>query len=420
MAAEQVDVVVVGAGLAGLAAARHLTRAGRSVALLEASDAPGGRVRTDRIDGFHLDRGFQVVLTAYPELHHQLDVEALHLRHFDPGALVWCDRRLHRVGDPLRQPTAALSSALAPVGTIADKARLAQLLLRLRRADAKQLLRGEDTSTLAELRRLGFSERIIERFFRPLVGGIQLDAELTASRRMFDVVLRSLAVGSSAVPAGGMGRIPAQLADTLPDGVLRTSTPVKKVTASEVRTVDGQRIRARAVVVATEGPAAAELLGLEPVRSRPVAGVWFAAEAPPFRQRLIALDGARSGPALNVAVMTNVAPEYSSDGRALVVAACPGVTASDGTEPADLVGSVQRQLVGWFGPQVQRWEHLHTHLIAHGQPDSAPSFSPRRSVRRGDGRYVCGDHRDTPSIQGALFSGRRCAQAVLADLDAGR
>jgi phytoene dehydrogenase-like protein len=413
MAADQVDVVVVGAGLAGLAAAKRLIAAGRSVLVLEASDGIGGRVRTDEVDGFHLDRGFQVLLTAYPELHRQLDVEALHLRRFDPGALVWCDRKLHLVGDPLRQPSSLVASALAPVGTIADKARLAALLLRLRRADPQTLLRGEDMSTMDALRADGFSERMIERFFRPLVGGIQLDAELTASRRMFDVVLHSLAVGSSAVPAAGMGAIPAQLAATLPEGTVRLSTPVASVSAGSVRTTAGETVSAAQVVVATEGPAAAELLGLPAVRSRPVACVWFAADDAPFRQRLIALDGARSGPALNVAVMSNVAPEYSSDGRAVIAAACPTVGA-DGVAPADLVGDVRSQLRAWFGPVTERWEHLRTHVIAHGQPDSAPAFSPKRRVSLGEGLFVCGDHRDTPSIQGALFSGRRCADELLA------
>jgi phytoene dehydrogenase-like protein len=413
MAAEQVDVVVVGAGLAGLAAAKRLSAAGRSVLVLEASDGIGGRVRTDEVDGFHLDRGFQVLLTAYPELQRQLDVEALHLRSFDPGALVWCDRKLHRVGDPLRQPSSALASALAPVGTIADKARLAALLLRLRRADPQELLRGEDMSTMEALRVDGFSERLIERFFRPLVGGIQLDAELTASRRMFDVVLHSLAVGSSAVPAAGMGAIPAQLAASLPEGTVRLSTPVASVSAGSARTTAGETVSAAQVVVATEGPAAAELLGLQAVRSRPVACVWFAADAAPFRQRLIALDGARSGPALNVAVMTNVAPEYSSDGRAVIAAACPSVGA-DGVVPSALVGDVRAQLRTWFGPVADRWEHLRTHVIAHGQPDSAPNFSPKRRVSLGEGLFVCGDHRDTPSIQGALYSGRRCADELLA------
>ena len=413
MAAEQFDVVVVGAGLAGLAAANRLTVAGRSVLVLEAADGVGGRVRTDEVDGFHVDRGFQVVLTAYPELERQLDVEALHLRRFDPGAVVWTGRRLHRVGDPLRQPGAMPSSAVAPVGSVADKARLARLLLRLRFADPQQLMRGEDIATIDALRAEGFSERIIERFFRPLLGGIQLDAELTASRRMFEVVMRSLAVGSSAVPAAGMGAIPQQLAASLPEGTIRLDTPVERVAAGSVTTADGRTVRAERVVVATEGPAAARLLGLAPVASRSVSCVWFAAPHPPFRQKLIALDGARSGPALNLAPMTNVAPEYSSDGRALLAAACPGVGA-DGVAPEGLVESVRSQFRGWFGAEVDRWEHLHTHVIAHAQPDSSPAFSPKRRVSLGEGLFVCGDHRDTPSIQGALFSGRRCADELLA------
>ena len=185
------------------------------------------------------------------------------------------------------------------------------------------------------------------------------------------------------------------------------------MSAGSVRTTAGETFSASHVVVATEGPAAAELLGLPAVRSRPVACVWFAADVAPFRQRLIALDGARSGPALNVAVMTNVAPEYSSDGRAVIAAACPSFGAG-GVVPSDLVGDVRAQLRTWFGSVADRWEHLRTHVIAHGQPDSAPSFSPKRRVSLGEGLFVCGDHRDTPSIQGALYSGRRCADELLA------
>ena len=412
MPTERFDAVVVGAGLAGLAAARRLHQAGRSVVVLESSDGVGGRVRTDEVEGFHLDRGFQVLLTAYPELHRQLDVDALHLRSFDPGALVRVGSSLRRVGDPLRQPTTMLSSAVAPVGTPVDKARLARLLLRLRRADPVALLRGEDVSSLAALRAEGFSDTMIDRFFRPLVGGIQLDAELSASRRMLDIVLRCLATGDAAVPAAGMGAIPSQLAAALPDDAVRLSARVESIDGTTVRIAGGAAVAGAQLVVATEGPAAVELLGLAPVASRPVSGVWFAADHAPYDQPLIALDAERSGPALNVAVMTNVAPEYSSDGRAVIVAACPGVGA-DGDE-VSLVDDVRRQLRSWFGSDVDRWTHLRTHTIRHGQPDSRPAFSPKRRVALGDGVFVCGDHRDTPSIQGALFSGRRCAEAVLA------
>ncbi len=414
---ETFDVIVVGGGLAGLAAARRLVADGRSVVVLESSDRVGGRVRTDDVDGFHLDRGFQVLLTAYPEVSTQLDVDSLHLRAFDPGALVWTGKRFHRVGDPLRQPATLVSSALAPVGSLADKMRLARLLLRLRRAESKSLLRGDDLSTIEALRADGFSPKMIDRFFRPLVGGIQLDASLTASRRMFDVVFRCLATGSSTVPAAGMGAIPAQLAAALPAGCVRLNTPVSAVAPGLVTTADGTRMVARHVVVATEGPRAAQLLDLDPVVSRGVSCVWFAADRPPFRDRLIALDGEGTGPALNVAVMTNVAPEYSSDGRALIAAACPSGHGSDlvGSESPALVDRVRAQMQRWFGPEVDGWDHLRTDVIAHAQPDSQPPFSPKRRVSLGNGLFVCGDHRDTPSIQGALFSGRRCAEAILAD-----
>jgi glycine/D-amino acid oxidase-like deaminating enzyme len=408
-AGEQPDVLVVGAGLAGLAAATVLRRAGRSVRVLEASDGVGGRVRTDVVDGVRLDRGFQVVLTAYPALASLLDVDALRLRRFSPGALVWTGDGFHRVGDPFRDPASLLSSALAPVGSLADKARLAALLVRLRRATARDVLRRPDVPAVEALRAAGFGDRIVDRFFRPLVGGIQLDLDLGSSRRMADVVLRCLAVGDAAVPDAGMGAIPAQMASALAPGTVELRTPVRAVRPGAVET-DGGEVRAGRVVVATEGPAAADLLDLPPVRSRSASAVWFAAPTAPVPDRCIVLDGTGRLPAANVAVMTNVAPGYSADGQAVVVAACPGADVPD-AEPA-----VRAQLREWWGTQVDGWRHLRTDHIAHAQPDATPPFHPKRPVALGDGLFVCGDHRDTPSIQGALFSGRRCGEAVAASL----
>lgn len=401
-------VVIVGAGLAGLSCASTLHAAGIAVRVLEASNGVGGRVRSDVVDGYTLDRGFQVALTAYPEMHRQLDMEALDLQAFDPGALVWREGKGAEVSDPFRKPVATLSTVLAPIGSLVDKARIAWLRLRLRRIHPAQLLRGDDVTTGEALRSAGFSDTILRRFFRPLVGGIQLDPELSDSRRVFDVIFRMLSDGDSAVPAAGMQAIPEQLAARLPTGAVELNRRVVTATPNSVVTDSGETIEASAVVIATEGPSAAELLGIDPVGSKAAGCVYFGAEAAPTDTKCVVLDGTGDGPVLNVAVMSNVAPSYAPAGRHLIAAALPGV--ADG----DLESIARTQLRGWWGDQVDSWDHLATYRIPHGQPTQAPPFSPKQVVALDDGRFVCGDHRDTASIQGAMYSGRRCADAVIA------
>lgn len=407
---ETYDVIVIGAGLAGLSCARHVQRAGRSVAVLEASDGVGGRVRTDIVDGFRLDRGFQVLLTAYPEVRSEIDLVKLSMRNFDPGALVRGQSKNHVVTDPFRDPAHLASTALAPIGTVLDKARIALFRLRMQRTPARKLLRGVDIPTADALAAEGFSRRIVDRFFKPLVGGIQLDPHLATSRRMFDVIFQSLANGDTGVPALGMGALSDQLASHLHPSVVRLDTPVASLGAGTVTTARGDTITARAIVVATEGPAAAALTGIPVPGSRPVSCFYFAAPKAPTAHKLIALDGYSGGPVLNLAVMSNVAPEYAPEGQHLIAAACPGAT--EETHPG-LRDTVLAQLRWWWGQDVTQWRHLRTYNIRHGQPDQTPPFSPKKPVALGDGLFVTGDHRDTGSIQGAMYSGRRCAAAVL-------
>ena len=222
------DVIVVGAGLAGLACARTLTAAGLDVAVLEASDGVGGRVRTDHVDGYLLDRGFQILLTGYPELGRWVDLDDLDLRRFTPGARVWFDGSFHTVGDPLRRPPGPAGHAHSrPIGSFADKLRILGAVASVRRGSVPDLLRRPETTTAERLRSLGFSDRIVERFFRPLFAGIQLDPDLEVSSRRFDVILRMLAVGDTAVPAAGMAALPEAIAAAAPGRLRAPRRPVE-------------------------------------------------------------------------------------------------------------------------------------------------------------------------------------------------
>jgi phytoene dehydrogenase-like protein len=410
------DAVIVGAGLAGLAAAIHLTAAGRNVVVVEASDGVGGRVRTDIVDGFLLDRGFQVLLTAYPEAKRMFDYDALDLRFFEPASLVQIGSKRARIGDPFREPLKVLDTVRAPIGSVVDKVRVGALRAEVKRASIDSLWTRPEKTTGQRLRDLKFSPKMIESFFRPFFAGIQLDASLQTSSRMFDFVFRMLADGGNAIPARGIGVLTTQLAAKLPAGTIRLNARVNEITDGGVFLDDGEKVRAQNIVIATEGPAANALLKqLPPVGSNRVSCVYFAADAAPIPDPIIVLNGngQGSGPVNNVCVPSNVSPLYAPPGAHLVSASVVGDHGY--TSDTALVNAVRQQLTSWFGSVASSWEHLRTYDIAHAQPAQLPgTLEPaQRPVLLDGSVYVCGDHRDSASIHGALLSGRRAADAIL-------
>ncbi len=408
------DVVVVGGGVAGLVCALEAHRQGLSVLVLEAGDAPGGRIRSDQVDGFTLDRGFQVLLTAYPEPQRYLDLDALQLRRFQPGAMVWHDGGFHHVADPRRMVSAAWESLWAPIGTAGDKFRVMRLAAQLERKSLEEIAVALETTTLRYLQDQGFSDKIIERFFRPFFGGIFLERQLSTSSRKFEFVFKMFTEGFAAVPARGMRAIPEQLAAKLPPDILRLRTRVVALTRDRVTVEGGEEIHARAVVLATD-PAATRKMWDEP--SPPMCStlcMYFSADESPVDAPVLMLNGEGLGPVNHAVVMSDVAREYAPEGKSLISVSVVGVPEMESRE---LEERVRRQLTTWFGRKVSRWKLVKTYPVWQALPLQSPELGGVRSgVAERESVILAGDYLENGSTNGAMKSGRAAAEAVCARL----
>ena len=393
---------MVGAGLAGLSVATRLAAAGRDVHVLEAARHVGGRLATERVDGFVVDRGFQVFNTGYPRAA-DLDLAALDLGYFTPGAVVRVEGRAHRVVDPRRRPTALPDTLRAPIGSLPRKAAVAAFSARAGYWPVARLLTARETSAAEHLRQAGVGETALERFFGPFLAGVLLEDRLETSSRYLDLLWRSFARGATGLPAQGIQAIGEQLAAGVGPGRVHTGVRVGAVTGTEV-TADTGRLRADAVVVATDPDTAAGLLpAVEAAAPRQVTTHYHVLPASPWTEPLIVL-GTPDGRLVNSVVLSDAQPAYSPDGRALVASSSLAPT-----READVRDEVARL----HDVAASDLEHLTTITVTGAQPAALPPLHHRRPVDLGGGLYVCGDHRDTPSIQGAMASGRRTAAAVL-------
>ncbi len=424
------DVVIVGAGLAGLRCAGMLERAGLDVLLLEASDAPGGRVRTDLVEGFRLDRGFQVLLTAYPETRSALHYRSLKLRRLTPGALVWHGGRFHRFADPFREPLKAIRFLADDIVSLADKLRVAALRARVRSGEPAELFTRADMPTYLYLRNFGFSPRMIERFFAPFFGGVFLEQELVTSSRYFQFLFRMFAAGSVAVPAEGMERMPQQLAAKLKPETLETNALATRITRAaqrfSVALADGRTIEAKHVVLAVAEHQQRALLADIVTPKRALARearewnrtttLYYAASKAPVEGPILVLngEGPGAGPINNLAVMSQVSRKYAPQGQELIAVSCVGIVPGDDAQMQTLDTAVREQATAWFGEQVAAWRLLAAYPIEYALPLARTTQWEASSPRLTDNVYLCSDAQEQPSLQGALAAGRRAAEAILA------
>lgn len=404
------DVVVVGAGLAGLAAARRLTAQGIDTCLVEASDGVGGRARTDRVDGLLLDRAFQLFNASYPEVPRVFDVDALQLKAFGAGVVVAHGGRRSVLADPRRSPRHALSSLQAP-GSLREKLAFARWAAEVGFGSPARTKAADDEPLAVTLDRRHITGRLRHSVVEPFLAGVLAEDGQESSRRFVELLVRSFVRGTPALPEAGIAAMPDQLAAGLPSDCVHLGVRALTTTGRSV-TTDAGVVSASAVVVATDPRTAVSLAALPTVTMRGLTTFYHLAEQAPTDSSMLHLDGDRRGPVVNSAVVSNVAPTYASGKGALIASTVLGVRDDAQTEQA-----VRAQLRLMYGHDPRPWQLVATYPIAEALPAMLPPLALRQPVALGQGLFVAGDHRDTASIQGALVSGRRAADAVLQHLN---
>ncbi|MGK7906222.1 MAG: NAD(P)/FAD-dependent oxidoreductase [Synechococcus sp.] len=425
------SVAIVGAGLAGLTCAKVLRQGGcEDFVVLEQSDRPGGRVRTDTIDGFKLDRGFQVLFTAYPCVQRHLDLEALQVCNYDPGAVLVQGDRHYPIGDPLRAPGTLLPSLTNPLLTLPDKVRVLALRAKLWRTSIEQIWQQPDLPTIDFLKRWGFSNKIIQHFFLPFYGGIFLDPEIKTSARLFQFYFKMLSEGAIVTPKHGMGAITEQLAAYLSSQQLRCNAPVERIQVKDGKATgvvmqDGTSVEADWVICATSSPAIPHLLpDLEvsqpasPCNPRGVTCLYFSTPISAHPQAAIHLNSALSsnGTINNCVQLSNVSPALAPATRNLL-----SVTVLGNPEftTAELVQRCHRELLQWF-PHLEGdcLTFLKEYRIPFAQFDQPPGIHDRlpNNISQVPGLILAGEFTQHSSIEGSMRSGELAAEHLLKQL----
>ena len=414
------DVVVIGAGLAGLRCARRLAEAGREVLVLEAEDAVGGRERTDLLDGFQLDHGFHVLNPAYPAVRRWVDLDALDMQPFPVGVRVRRQNEIVELHHPLRHPIGVFGTLASGMVSIRDAAALLRWVLPAV-VRPRSVIAGNDRSLPEGWDRVGLHGPVRTEVLEPFFAGVLADDRGETSDTFARLLARMFAIGRPGLPAAGIGALPTQLAAsaTAAGGRVQLGARVKRMTRRggrfDVDVRDADTFRARNVVVAVGPGATSDLSDLPRPVTKGLQTWWFAATTAPTTSALLSVDGRRDGPIVNTVVISNAAPSYAPAGSHLIQATCllPDAQTTH-AEALPRESEVRRQLGEIWNADAASWRLLRRDDIPDALPAQLPPLRVTQPARLDAGLFVAGDYRDTASIQGALVSGDRVARAVLA------
>lgn len=407
------DVIIIGAGLSGLSAAVHLHNQGKKVLILEASDSAGGRVKTDLYQGYRLDRGFQVLLTAYPEAKTLLNYKDLKLKKMLPGASILYDGGIMEIADPFRRPTALFPTLLAPVGSVKDKINTFILKLKLQNTSIEQIFSQPEKPTHQRILAYGFSAKMIQLFYAPFLAGIFLEDQLSTSGRMFDFVMKMFSDGDVSIPALGMQEIPKQLVNRLPNDAIQYHKKVIDIDGHRVKLDDGTQLEAQQILIATEANELSQrFYPRQKNEKQAVTNVYFEAPLAPTKKSIVVLNASKAKKWVNnLTVMSNVSEDYAPEGKVLISVSLNGTqTETD----AKIAENMKLELLPWFGEQVLNWQLLKTYRIPYALPNqnSVENELNLSAVKLSNTLYICGDHLLNGSINAAFKTGRIAAEAM--------
>ena len=396
--------IVVGAGISGLSCALELEKNGYRVQILEKENHPGGRVHSDVINGYILNRGFQVLQTGYPETKRLLDYEKLELCNLDSEVWIMNNNTIKKLYDPIQNPSNLLKAAFSNVGTFQDKLRLLQLRQSTTSRSTNKIFQENETTSLEQINNYGFSESIINEFFKPLFGGAFLDNELDTTSRMFNFVYKIFSIAPIAIPKYGMKSIPEQLEAKL-ESKISFNTNVVKLDNKNVF-LENETLSADAIVLAANHDSAKKLIpSIDEISWNSTSCYYFVADSPPFSSKVVLLNGNNRGEINNVFVPTNISKAYSPNNKSIISVSTIGLNNNE--------SEIRNELNNWFGNQTEDWKLLHTYHIEQALPRmSVPSVSHSQYV---NGIHMCGDYLTSSSIHGSMHSGRMTANQIIAD-----
>lgn len=401
-------IVIIGAGIAGLTCAKYLKDKGVETLILEASDAVGGRVRTDNINGFKLDRGFQVFLTSYPEAKKLLNYKDLQFQYVPSGARIRNGNDFFVMPNPLKNILTAPQALFSPVGGLLDKLKVLQLNLETQNAaEPSESNLKTNESTVSFLKNYGYSDKMIERFFVPFFRGVFLEKELQTDSSFFKFLYNQFAKGDVVVPQNGMQAIPEQIAGHLSANQIKLNTPVEKIVGKTVYLENGETIEAEKIVLATDARTAAKLLGeTSNVEFNSTACLYFASDTPLelSGEPYLIINSNTDDLIDHIFINSAVAPSYAPAGQTLISVNIVGN--EDYTED-----KVRAELTKWFG-QKNVWRHLKTYRIADALPQFLGGSTADNNLKINDYTYRCGDYAAYPSLNAAMKTGREVAEML--------